>query len=85
MDEKIIEIRDDLKADVRKLVLLIQHHEQLAASMRQELHNLLRVGHGVNLNAPGTILDAEGGVMVQQQPPAVEATPAPSSNVVEAG
>jgi hypothetical protein len=84
VEEKVIEIRDDLKADVRKLVLLAQHHEQILASIKGELANLLRLGHGVNINDPQTIVDAEGGVIVQRTPVSVEATPAPSGDVVDA-
>ena len=70
MEENVIEIRADLVADVRKLAMLIQHHEGIVASMRAELAQLLRLGHGVNLSEPGTMLDAEGGVIVQRTPAA---------------
>ena len=70
MEEKVTEIRADLVADVRKLAMLIQHHEGIVASMRAELAQLLRLGHGINLNDPNTILDAEGGVIVQRTPAA---------------
>lgn len=85
MEEKVIEIRQDLVADVRKLVLLAEHHKGILASIEGELANLLRLGHGVNVNAPGTVLHAEEGVVVQRTPAPVEATPAPPQNVVEAG
>ena len=85
MDEKVTEIRADLVGDVRKLAMLIQHHEGIVASMKQELAQMLRLGHGVNLNEPGTVLDAEGGVIVQRSvAPALHAMPTPAERVVEA-
>ena len=84
MDEKVTEIRADLVADVRKLAMLIQHHEGIAASMKQELANLLRLAHGINMNEPGTVLDAEGGVIVQRSvAPALQAVPTPAESVVD--
>ena len=76
-DEKVTEIRADLVADVRKLALLAQHHKGILASIEAELANLLRLGHGVNVNEPGTVLDAEGGVIVQRSAAPAPVQPAP--------
>lgn len=80
MEEKVTQIRDDLRPDVQKLAMLIAHHESILSSIKAELANLLRLSHGVNLADPGTILDADGGVIVQRR----SAPSEPPLHVVEA-
>jgi hypothetical protein len=83
--EHITEIRDDLKADVLEMAILIRHHEKILASIRSELATMLRLAHGVDLDDPETIVDARNGVIVHPRTltpvAAGEAVSAPSGDV----
>lgn len=61
MSDRVVEIRDDLKSDFQRLALLVGHHEQLAQEFRDDLHKLVKIGHGVDLHEPGWMLDIISG------------------------
>lgn len=68
MEEKVIEIREDLQAEVRRLALLMAHYQQTWNSLQGDLRHLLKVGHGVDITEPGWRLDAEGGKLAHVPP-----------------
>ncbi len=53
IEDKVIEIRQDLVNEVHKLALLIQHHQGLAQSLTNDLMRLIKLAHGIDLAEPG--------------------------------
>jgi hypothetical protein len=62
-EERVVAVRADLLSEVRKIALLLSHHEQIMAGLRNDMHHLLLLGHGIDTNEPGWRLDVDSGVL----------------------
>ncbi len=72
-----VEIAAHLQGDVRRLLVLIQHYQQVAGQLQGELREKLHIAHGVDIAQPGWHLINDGSRLVRQaadlrpaQPPA---------------
>lgn len=72
MEEVVIDIAEHLKADVRRISILREHHLLELQKLGAELRQLLRIGHGVDIAEPGWDLDAENGKLRHAVPAAPE-------------
>lgn len=64
--ETVIQIRDDVQNDVRRLAILINHHAFVLDGLKGELRKLLMLVHGIDIGQSNVIVDPEAMVIARQ-------------------
>jgi hypothetical protein len=70
-----MKLRADIHKSVANHVLLIKHHRELASMLERELHNLIRISTGIDIEHEPWQLDVEAGTLTKVEPPCAETTP----------